>query len=267
MENVFKVLTPKEETALSREELILYYKQKNEFYRNLPVKKSDIIVGRIFRGLIEIIAKMMINQEVVFLNDIKVPEEGCIIAANHWGETDIPYVIYSFAGEKNLKREMLYPLGSSDVNYDLKSKLNIKMLGATVLNRLVKQTKQQAQEHQTKLVARGLSVVYWAEGVWNFTDSMPVNPFWPGIAYCAKNSAKPVLPFAIVEIDGVIYIKAGRPIVINPWEDINLATKKIEDKVAELVCEIWGLIETKEKTDNCTSRLGYDINNCCYNHF
>ena len=250
MKNAFKILTPKEEIALSREELIKYYEQKNEYYKNLKVKKSDIIIGKMFRGLAEKIGRKILtkeNQEIVFLSDIEVPEEGCIIAANHWGINDVPFIIHAFAGEHSLKREMLYPLGGVDVNFDLKTKLNIKLLGATGVNRLCKESRQRAQKHQTKLAARGLTVAFWGEGIWNFTDSKPINPFWPGITYCAKNSGKPVLPFATTEIDDVIYIKVGKPMIINPWEDIDIATKKIEDKVAQLVCEIWGLVETEEK--------------------
>lgn len=240
MKTKFKKLSPKEETKLTKEEAIKYYEQKQEYYRKAPINNFYVTLVNSLRGYDKVkgpkglikVAEKRRDFEIVYLNDLEVPEEGYIVATNHKSFEDVPSLV-------EVVPEAFHWLSANDVKFSLEINFFFKLLGAVSFSRAKKNEKEWALEHFSKIVAKKRNKgAIFPEAVNNFVDPNLLYPFWPGIIDAAKNTNKPILPVATYNRDGKFYVKYGKPYTVNVWENRDYAAKKLEEYIATLLQEI-----------------------------
>ena len=114
----FKVLPYEEEALMPKDELIRYYEEKQNFYKKAPLNRINIALVHGIRKLLIKIASKTKTYEIVYINDLSYPKEGCIIATNHKGFNDLPILLevmpepFHFLAANDVpmpKRKLKYP--------------------------------------------------------------------------------------------------------------------------------------------------------------
>ena len=242
MSKKFKLLSVAEEAKLTDEELVKYYEDKVKYYKNKPVNRVYLGFAKAIRkGLVKTAAKMS-DYEIVYLNALEVPENGYIVATNHKGFNDIPMLVQIIG-------ETCHILMANDVPMPPKTKILLFLLGSIMFSRAKKEDRRSALDRASKLSAKGYVTAYYPESVNNFTESLLLYPFWPGVIDNAKNSNKPILPIATQEVGSNVYVSFGKPFVVKPDDDRLAAAAALRDEIATLLWEILEMFPIMTRED------------------
>ena len=235
MEEEFNTLAKKYRTKL---EEIDYYEEKRNYYKNAKIDEGYLkFVNKIRNFLKNVILKDP-GFEIVYLNDLELPEEGYIIATNHKGFNDIPAMI-------KISEDPAHILLATDVPMNFATKIQFKLIGAIKIDRSNREDKQKALERLSIISAKGNCTVIYPEAVNNFTDSIPMFTFWPGVIEAAKNTGKPVVPVVTYDIEDKMYVKFGKPFNVNDWDNREEAANNLRDVMVTMLWEM--LPETTRK--------------------
>ena len=242
MNKAFKSLSAKEEASLSKEELISYYNEKTSYYKNAPINAFYMrLVIAVRKSLIKVASKIK-DYEIVYLNDLEVPDESFIIATNHKGFNDLPILL-------EVIKVPFHFLAANDIPMPPGVRILFKLLGAVLINRNNRDGKRCGLEQMSKICAKGYYGAIYPEAVNNFTDSLPLYPFWPGIIDVAKNSDKPILPIVTFDRGNKVYVKYGSLHRINVLDDREEASLALRDVMATLLWEIWETFPISTRED------------------
>ena len=233
MRKKFEFLSKQEEAALSKEQLIEYYRKVQDYYKTAPLNKTYLNFVKSFRGkLLEEAAKMK-DFEIVYLNDVEVPEGGYILATNHKGFNDIPALLEIMG-----KDEPINILMATDNPFPLKTKILLFLMGAIKFSRSDKREKEKGFERASAMGAQGYLPAYYPEAVNNFTDSTPLYHFWRGYIRNAKNSNLPIIQIATFDRDGKMYVMCGKPFHVNAYDNEDIAATILRDEMFSMLWEM-----------------------------
>ena len=260
MNHKIKRLSAAEEALLTKEELAKYYEEIVSYYKKAPINLLYLAFVKLIRKALVKMAAKMGDYEIVYLNDLEVPEGGCIIATNHKGFNDLPILLEAV-------EEPFFVLAASDVPMPLMLRIIFKLLGAITLDRANKEEKEEALERASKISARGYTVAYYPEAVNNFMGTALLYHFWPGIIDNAKNANKPILPIATFDKDGKVYVRYGKPYKVNPWDNREIAASMLRDEIASLLWDIWEIFPpiTREEAVRTYQAPGLTVGKLTFN--
>ena len=242
MKKAFKPLSAKEEASLSKEELISYYNEKVNYNRNAPLNIFYMwLVSAVRKTFIKVASKIK-DYEIVYLNDLELPDESFIIATNHKGFNDLPILL-------EVIEVPFHYLAANDIPMPLSVRMLFKLLGAVLIDRNSRDRKRWGLEQMSKICAQGYYGAIYPEAVNNFTDSIPLYPFWPGIIDVAKNSGKPILPVITFDKDNKVYVKYGRIYRVDFRDNREEAASILRDIMATLLWEIWETFPLAKRED------------------
>jgi len=242
MNKKFQLLSVQDETLLTKEDAIKYYEEKVCYYKKAPINLAYLMFVRIIRKPLIKIASKTSDYELVYLNKLDAPENGYIIATNHKGFNDLPILLEAV-------QVPFHFLAANDVPMPINIKIIFKLLGAIPFSRKNKKEKQWGLDRLSKICARGFHGAVYPEAVNNFTDSLPLYPFWSGIIDIAKNSGKPILPVVTHDVENKVYVKYGKPVKIDVWENRDDAAMTLRDTMATLLWEIWETFPVVSRED------------------
>jgi len=229
----FDFLSRKDESKLSQDELIEYYAKVQAFYKAMPISRVYQKFVKAMRPMLLKEAAKMMDFEIVYLNDIKVPEKGYILATNHKGFNDIPALL-EIMGEN----EPINILMATDNPMPLKTRILLFLMGAIKLSRLDKTEKKNALDKASALGAQGYLPAYYPEAVNNFTDSTPLYHFWRGFVRNAKNSNLPIVQIATFDKDDKMYVMCGKPFRVNVYDNEDIIATILRDEMFSMLWEI-----------------------------
>lgn len=227
----FRVLTPGEENQLTKEELLIYYKQLANYYKSLPLKKVGMKCSEMFSPILLKILSFIRTKEFIYLNEKPAYKGNALYCFNHSNVNDVPFA-NEIIGKHN------YLLASDENKNDI-SGLLFKIKGVVFLNREDKNSKAKAKEELIKKTLNGKDLMIFSEGTWNLEESMPMLEISAGIIDIARITEKPIIPVVMEYVNEKVYIKFGDLLYINSHCNRKEKTQELRDSMATLKWEIW----------------------------
>lgn len=258
----FKILTSKEESILTIDELMKYYNNLASYLQSCPYTDySDkaIIFREKLNILIKKILKVIIKYQVIADGYENIPDGPVIYASSHQDFNDIINSIYTYP-------EHVLTLNASNIRTILKKLLNVN--GVIFIDRDDKDSRFLAKIEIQKALAKRKSVNMYPEATWNCSPSKLHLPFYIGMIDIAKRMGVPVIPvvqeytYDETKLDGKSHVKSvhvrfGRQINVSPTDDIY---EKLEEFDEVFSTVRWELIEEKGmfKREDFSNRLYTD---------
>ena len=249
-----KVLSSKEERALTTEEQILYYKELKEFLKNSKyIGNNDI--GIAVKEKLNVLIKKILD--VILKYDIKVdgyeniPDGPIIYASSHQDFHDIINSIYAYP-------DYVLTLNASNISSILKALLSLN--GVIYVNRDDKKSRNMTKIEMEKALSKGKSINMYPEATLNCTPSKLHLPFYIGMIDMAKKLQVPIVPvvqeydYDQSKLDGKSHVKSvhirfAEPVFVSYRDDPIEKLGEYDEKFSTLR---WELIEEKglfEKKD------------------
>ena len=162
-----------------------------------------------------------------------IPKHPIIFAANHSAYPDGPITCIS------VPRHSLVLAGKQRL--DLKGKLMFFLNGTVFVDRRNKTDMAIAKERIIRYLRHGVSVIWFPEGTWNLTDSLPMLPLKWGIIDAAKKADAQIVPIILCydRKNMVCRICWGAPIYGDTLLDQSAAIERLRDTMASLRWEDW----------------------------
>lgn len=236
-----KLVREKKKESLTREQLLDYYQQQKEFYKNLPYdkEKSKSQKKNYKKAYSAIIPVFNAYNNTKVINKDKIPyQKGVIFVSNHRGSLD-QFAIVKALGNRpvrfvvhekllNLKRGLLYKYVDCifcDPNNVYSRARTLKEIIATL--------------------SRNEDVFIFPEGTRNWNEYLL--DFDDGAVMAAEITGSPIVPIALndeykFQSKGVI-VRVEDPIIVQPGENISKINENLEAKIRTM---IWENMEERE---------------------
>lgn len=227
-----KFLTEKEEAQLSREELLQYYKELQEYYNGVKNKQKMSKLKKTIHPLLVNIMRTTVKQKMILFNDNKIQyDEPVIYAINHTNSHDVP-------AASDVIKDHCYILAGNE-NLRLIERIMFKLNGVIFINRQDKTAKNTSKDEAIKVLLSGNNLMIFPEGTWNTSENKIMLPLNWGIVEIAKKADVPVVPIALEYLDDVYYANVGDPIKFDVSETKQNGINRLRDSMATLRWQIW----------------------------
>lgn len=222
-------------------------KRKEQLSNDSPIKhvlfhkKIHPILRKILR-----IKRFVMGQTITVVDDKSITDNRTVIyAVTHIGKYDYEMIsetlrnyFYSFAGDW----ELMY--GTIDDYY-------MRVSGVIYIDTEDKEDRKNAYRYAVKALKQGIPVMWFPEGIWNLSESLPMLHLYPGLINAAEEAGVEIVPVAVDQRGKDFFINIGRNIDVN-----NVDGDKVEylrNTLATLKWEIWEkheLVERKQIPEN-----------------
>lgn len=232
MGDVMKILTEQEEKKLNRIELLTYYKNLIEYYKNMENTQKFTNLKKFLHPLLLNIMKTTLTQKLVLFNNKKINYEGPVIyAVNHTNSHDVPAI-------SNVIKEHCYILAGTE-NLRLIERIMFHLNGVVFIDRKNSKMKNKSKDELIKILLDGNNLLIFPEGTWNISLNQIMLPLNWGIVEISKKSNAPVIPIVLEYFDDVYYANVGDAINFDIKETKEEGISRIRDSMATLRWEIW----------------------------
>lgn len=247
MEN-FRILSYEEESKLTLNELIVYYKSLKQYllrYRNNVLKNGYIKSCEELHPLIRIIIDKIKGYELTIIGQDNIPEGPVIYASTHQDYHDHFNVVLSIP-------EHAIILNTNTVTPLFKMLLGTN--GIVYVDRNDKDSRFAAKVQLMKYLAKGKSVVVFPEATFNCSPNKLHLPLHSGIIDIARKMQVPIVPLvqeytyreneSSYKCVKSCTVEFGVPIYVG----YNDSTEVKKEELSEQMTSIrWKLIEEKGK--------------------
>lgn len=168
--------------------------------------------------------------------------ETVVYAVTHIGKYDfemiteaLPIVSYVFAGDW----EMAY--GTVD-DYFLRAN------GVIYVDTEDKEDRVNSARLMVKTLKEGMSIMIFPEGIWNLSETLPMQKIYGGAIQTAQEAGVPIVPIAIEQRGKHFYINVGGKMDVTKL-DKEAGVQKLRDTLATLKWEIWERLPMERRID------------------
>lgn len=175
--------------------------------------------------------------------------ETVVYAVTHIGKYDfemimeaLPIVAYVFAGDW----EMAY--GTIDDYF-------LRVNGVIYVDTEDKEDRINSAKLMVKTLKEGMSVMIFPEGIWNLSESFPMQKIYSGAITAAQEADVPIVPIAIEQREKHFYVSVGEKMSVQGLTK-ETGTQELRDTLASLKWKIWEKLP-REKREN-VPQGGYD---------
>ena len=153
--------------------------------------------------------------------------EQAIFVANHSNGYDFPTL-----GE--VVRKQFYILADYTMKNDFAVNLLNRSNGCIYVDRLSKQSRNDAKEEMLRLLKRGENILLFPEGTWNLTESKMLRPLNWGVIDLSQNADVPIIPIAISYAKGKRVCRIGKPLRFSKQTDKKTAIDCVERRLTSI---------------------------------
>ena len=168
--------------------------------------------------------------------------ETVVYAVTHIGKYDfemimeaLPIVAYPFAGDWELQ------YGEVD-DYFLRAN------GVIYVDTEDKEDRINSAKLMVKTLKEGMSVMIFPEGIWNLSESLPIQKIYGGAIQTAKEAEVQIVPIAIEQRSKHFYINVGEKMDVTKLEK-EAGLQMLRDILATLKWEIWERLPMERRAD------------------
>lgn len=216
---------------------IQQYKVKKQRIVNSTSKLKGLEIRRkihpFLRWVLMVKSKVCgLTYEIVENEVLEQEHETVIYAVTHIGKYDfemimeaLPIVAYAFAGDWELQ------YGNID---DFFLRLN----GVIYVDTEDKDDRVNSAKMMVKTLTQGMSVVIFPEGIWNLSESLPMQKIYSGTVLTAQEADVPIIPIAIEQRGKHFYINVGEKMNVQGFSK-EMATQELRDTMATLRWKLW----------------------------
>lgn len=234
----FKLLSRKEENALTNEERLKYFDEVQKYYASLKMNGFARKIRTLIHPLLVKIMATTLNCSLVLVEDKRkntIAKQNVIFAVNHTNVHDVP------AASKIIK-EHCYIVAGGEVKNDING-LMFRLNGVTFLNRSNNEERKNSKENLLKYLMHGENIMIFPESTWNRlgtrgTKERIMMPLWPGAVELSQKTGVPIVPVILEYMGEVCYAKIGEEIYVDPLEKAEISKQKLRDAMATLKWEI-----------------------------
>lgn len=234
----FKLLSRKEENALTHEERLKYFDEIKKYYASLKMNGFARKIRTLIHPLLVRIMETTLNCKLVLIEDKReksITNHNVIFAVNHTNVHDVP------AASKIIK-EHCYIVAGGEVKNDING-LMFRLNGVTFLNRSNSEERKNSKENLLKYLMHGENIMIFPESTWNRlgtrgTKERIMMPLWPGAVELSQKTGVPIVPVILEYMGEVCYAKIGEEICVDPLEKTETSKQKLRDAMATLKWEI-----------------------------
>ncbi len=232
-----KLKRVKQEDNLTKNELLDYYQQRKEYYKNLPYDKEKTeFQNKLYKlAYYGIIPLFNVYNNTKVINKDKIPyQKGVIFAANHRGSLD------QFA--------LVKALGCRPVHFVIHEKL-LKMkrgrlyenVNCISVNKDNIYSQARAMKEIIATLSRDEDVFLFPEGTRNRDKRKYLLEFAENILTIAQITGAPIIPMALNDeyqfrSKGVI-VNVGDPIIVQPGDDIKKTNEQLKESIGTMIWE------------------------------
>ena len=223
--------------------------QTKEYYKNLRdkcmvISNKQLKIGQ---GIIKTFYPLLRPYKLEILGEENVPiDSNALFVVNHSNSHDI-FTAYEVLSK--LKRRGSVMVATDCLNPVTTEIFNIS--NATLLDRRVKEERQDAVLNLSKKIMDGNDGVIFGESTWNLHPTLPMHNIRQGSSKISLIAQVPVIPtiFEYIEEEGLfksedkLYKKClivfGKPIMLNYEEDLITQTNRIKEEMENIRKSIW----------------------------
>lgn len=161
-----------------------------------------------------------------------------IFAITHIGKADIEVV------SEALKEHYYLLCGDFESAHDTVDGLFLGLNGVIYFNEKNKEDRHNVKKRMVATLKMGGNIMYFPEGTWNLTASLPINQFYMGIIDVAIEANAIIIPVAIEQYDKNFISKVGKNFDVLNYgkERKGEALSELRDRMATLKWEIWSSV-------------------------
>ncbi len=177
------------------------------------------------------LSRTRVNFEVIVENFYTSKGSPVIFSANHSNSFDVP-IIYSV-----VKRKVRFLIGKQRLG--ISDFLFFYLTRALVVDRLNRKDTSQAKKDVIEALKKGDSIVWFPEGTWNMTDSMPMLQMKWGIIECAKCAGAEIIPLSLTydREKNTCRVMFGESLTPKTLNDKAQDIQNLRDRMASLIWE------------------------------
>lgn len=240
----FKKLTEDEREKLSKEDLIKYYENLRDYYRNIPFEDKDlkkqernyVISNKIGMPVFNMIFK----PNIICKDKVPKDNESYIFVSNHLGSLDQFPIISSIGNDRPI-----HFLTSSTL-LGLKRAILYKATGSIFIDREDPESRLKSKEKMNQILINGGNIFLFPEGTRNRTDKYMLD-FKLGAVSMARTTGKKIIPFAVnnnyFNKDPLI-VRVGDPIEVKETDNLVEKNEELRNQIATM---IWNNMEVEKE--------------------
>lgn len=195
------------------------------------------------RWLLKVKSKVCgLTYEIIDNKFSRYSRETVVYAVTHIGKYDfemimeaLPIVAYPFAGDWELQ------YGNVD-DYFLRAN------GVIYVDTEDKEDRINSAKLMVKTLEEGMSVMIFPEGIWNLSESLPMQKIYGGAIQTAKEAEVQIVPIAIEQRSKHFYINVGEKMDVTKLEK-EAGLQMLRDILATLKWEIWERLPMERRAD------------------
>ncbi len=246
-----KLLNSSELLKLNDFQKIKYYEILREYSQALEIKKKSQIMKKAIISLCPLLNGVSVEMK----GSENIPKNtSAIFICNHSNSHDMFTAQQVF---KLLGRDVTVLVGQDCLSYLSNTAFNF--LDATFINRLDKASAELGTFEMAHKILNGQDGVIFGEGTWNIHPIKPMHHLKIGAAKLGAITSKVIIPtiFEYVESPGIItkesnlyqkiIVTFGKPIRINPQEELISQTLDIESNMVQMRSRNWELLNISRK--------------------
>ena len=267
LNEVFNVLSMKEEAKLSDEEKKEYYCKLREFLLNRKLQvttKGALTIAPKLKKVTEKIARKVTKTlaggvvTVTVEGTENIPDSSVIFACIHQGMLD------NFVWIPECPKHALIVHGSDTSKFLLSAQLNTGLI--MVERNSGSEQRTQAKLDMMSILLKGHSIFIFPESTWNLSPNKIHLPLNWGFVDAASKTGAPIIPIVInyvYDLDSkkqkieCINIKYGQPIYVNENDDY---IEKLNEYSENISTMIWEQLEKKDVIKRKSITNTYYIN-------
>lgn len=226
---------------------IQQYKSRKQIVVNSSQSLKGLRLHRnihpLLRWLLKVKSKVCgLTYEIIDNKFSEYSNETVVYAVTHIGKYDfemvtevLPMVSYVFAGDW----EMAY--GTVD-DYFLRAN------GVIYVDTEDKEDRINSAKLMVKTLKEGMSVMIFPEGIWNLSESLPMQKIYGGAIQTAQEAEVPIVPIAIEQRGKHFYINVGEKMDVTKL-DKEVGVQMLRDTLATLKWELWEQLSMERRID------------------
>ena len=237
MDKDFNLLTSKEEEKLSKSQLIQYYKQLREYYKD-GYTEFKIKFLKFINPFVCLLMKTTKNFKIEIINKEKLVVSGpTIYVANHSNFHDIPTMC------EIVPSPFTVLLGVQ--NLRIIDRIVFFLNGSIYVDRHNPISRANSKVELIKTVVNGGNLLVFPEATWNLTENKLLLPLNWGVIDVAKKTGATIKPIVMEYEEGKCNIMIGDDLIVKETDS---KEEKIEELTEQMATMKWNLIERKGLT-------------------
>lgn len=226
---------------------IAVYKSRKQRFVHSDEKFKGVALRRAIHPLLRRILHIKsllcgMTYEIIGNSAGLVKNRTVVYAGTHIGKGDWEMLMEAF--------DMFsYPVaGDWELMYGEADDYFLRLHGVMYMDTEDKEDRKNTFRLMLKALRSGISVFIFPEGIWNLSESLPMQPIFPGAVKAAKLSGVPIVPVAIDQRGKHFVMNVGKSFLVET-EEWDRESEKLRDILATLKWEIWEHYPIERRAD------------------